>query len=125
MIIKDTKNWWAQAEGLNALLLFSNIFPNEKKYAEHFLKEWNYVKTYILDNENGDWFEGGLDKEPDFKTGPKSHIWKCTYHTSRALMNCITMLSDEGSIPAGSKLLHHKKEMNKFFAHWRFVGKKL
>lgn len=124
-IIKDTKNWWAQAEGLNALLLFSNIFPDEKKYFDYFLKEWNYIKTYVLDNENGDWFEGGLDKEPHFKTGPKSHIWKCTYHTSRALMNCITMLSDEASISATSKLLHHKKEMNRFLEHWRKVGEKI
>ena len=122
-IIKGTKNWWAQAEGLNVLLLFSNIFPNEKKYSEYFFKEWNYIKAYVLDDENGDWFEGGLDKEPHFKTGPKSHIWKCTYHTSRALMNCITMLSDEASIPANSKLLHHKREMNKFLEWWRKVGK--
>jgi mannobiose 2-epimerase len=96
-IIKETKNWWAQAEGLNALLLFSKIFPQEKKYFDYFLKQWEYVKTYILDLENGDWFEGGLDKEPHLKTGPKSHIWKCTYHTSRALMNCITLLCKEDS----------------------------
>ena len=35
-IIKDTKNWWTQAEGLNALLLFSHIFPGEYKYYEYF-----------------------------------------------------------------------------------------
>ncbi|MGA9407504.1 MAG: AGE family epimerase/isomerase [Bacteroidota bacterium] len=97
-IIKETKNWWAQAEGLNALLLFSKIFPQEKKYHDNFLKQWNYVKTYIIDPKNGDWFEGGLDKEPHFETGLKSHIWKCTYHTGRALMNCINLLGDENSV---------------------------
>jgi mannobiose 2-epimerase len=97
-IIKETKNWWAQAEGLNALLLFSKIFPQEKKYFDYFVKQWEYVKTYVLDPENGDWFEGGLDKEPHLKTGPKSHIWKCTYHSSRALMNCLTLLREEDSV---------------------------
>ncbi len=26
-IIKDTKNWWAQSEGLNTLLLMADHFP--------------------------------------------------------------------------------------------------
>jgi mannobiose 2-epimerase len=56
------------------------------------------VKTYIIDSNNGDWFEGGMDKEPHFKTGPKSRIWKCTYHTSRALMNCIDLLSEKNTM---------------------------
>ena len=91
-IIKDTKNWWAQAEGLNALLLFSRIFPQENKYYEYFLRQWNYVKSNIIDSAGGDWYEGGIDKEPHFRKGPKSHMWKCTYHTCRALMNCISLL---------------------------------
>jgi cellobiose epimerase len=96
-IIKNTKNWWAQAEGLNALLLFSKIFPGEQKYYDYFLRQWNYVRTYIIDPVNGDWFEGGLDKEPHFKNGPRGHIWKGTYHTARALMNCIALLKEDGS----------------------------
>ena len=96
-IVDDTKNWWAQAEGLNALLLFSKIFPEEKKYYEYFLRQWKYVKTYILDARNGDWFEGGVDKQPEFQIGPKSHMWKCTYHTCRALMNCFDLLSEVNS----------------------------
>jgi mannobiose 2-epimerase len=91
-IIKDTKNWWAQAEGLNALLLFSRIFPQENKYYEYFLRQWNYVKSNIIDSAGGDWYEGGIDKEPHFRKGPKSQMWKCTYHTCRALMNCISLL---------------------------------
>ena len=91
-IIKETKNWWAQAEGLNALLLFSRIFPQENKYYEYFLRQWNYVKSNIIDSAGGDWYEGGIDKEPHFRKGPKSHMWKCTYHTCRALMNCISLL---------------------------------
>lgn len=109
-IVHPTKNWWAQAEALNALLLFSKIFPGSV-YDDYFLREWDYVSRYIIDWEKGDWFEGGLDKEPHFRNGPKSHIWKCTYHTSRALTNCITMLG--GGTEEG------RKEMTEFIGHWR------
>jgi mannobiose 2-epimerase len=110
-IIKETKNWWAQAEGLNALLLFSKIFPEEPRYFEYFLRQWQYVKTYLIDSEKGDWFEGGLDKEPHYRTSKKSHMWKCTYHTGRALMNCYSMMQDDSA-----------KEINKLILHWRDVA---
>jgi mannobiose 2-epimerase len=108
-IIKETKNWWAQAEGLNALLLFARIFPDDK-YSEYFLRQWNYVKSNIIDATGGDWFEGGLDKEPHFRTGPKSHMWKCTYHTCRALMNCISLLKEDS-----------QSQINRLVAHWHSV----
>ena len=120
-IVKDTKNWWAQAEGLNALLLFSRIFP-QGGYRPYFDKQWEYVKQYILDPNHGDWFEGGIDKEPHFKTGPKSHMWKCTYHTGRALMNCAVMLSE--TIPSGAGEGYTKKhnEFMQFVEHWKKVA---
>jgi mannobiose 2-epimerase len=109
-IIQPTKNWWAQAEALNVLLLFSRIFP-ESAYETYFMREWEYVNKYIIDREKGDWFEGGLDKQPQFRNGPKSHIWKCTYHTTRALTNCITML--------GGGTEKSRMEMEEFVGHWR------
>jgi len=120
-VIKDTKNWWAQAEALNAYLMMSLIFPEEEKYYNTFLKQWEYVNKYIIDHDNGDWFEGGIDKEPQFKTGPKSHMWKCTYHTCRALMNCITMLADEKAMyPVESPgFVSGKKKSDEFIDHWK------
>lgn len=92
-IIKDSKNWWAQAEALNTLLLMSYRFPNDKmKYADKFGKQWQYVQTYLIDHENGDWFEEGLDKEPQRKTALKGHIWKAAYHQYRALSHCLDQL---------------------------------
>ncbi|MCK9280072.1 MAG: AGE family epimerase/isomerase [Melioribacteraceae bacterium] len=105
-IIKDTKTWWQQAEALNALLLFSKIFPNQEKYAELFRKEWEYVKEYLIDHENGDWYWGSLEKEPFYKSEPKGSIWKGTYHTGRSLMNCINMLSEN-------------EESILFIEHWK------
>jgi len=92
-IIKDTKNWWAQAEGLNSLLLMSGIFPNDTmRYYHHFKQLWDYTSLYLIDQEFGDWFEGGLDKQPGVKKSLKGHIWKATYHTFRSLNNCIQTL---------------------------------
>ncbi|HTM93380.1 MAG TPA: AGE family epimerase/isomerase [Flavisolibacter sp.] len=95
-IIKDSKNWWAQAEGLNTLLLMADKFPDDKmRYYDHFKKMWQYIQTYIVDHTYGDWYDEGLDKEPQRKTALKGHIWKATYHQSRALLNCIERLRGE------------------------------
>ncbi len=107
-IVKGTKNWWAQAEALNALLLFSKIFPQEARYSQYFVRQWEYVQSYVIDEQGGDWFEGGLDKEPHFKTGSKKPYV-------------------EMHVPhrPGSYELHHdlegdsNKKINKLIVHWR------
>ncbi len=92
-IILDSKNWWAQAEGLNTLLLMSDHFPNDPmRYYDKFNQLWKYAKTYLIDHTYGDWYEGGIDKEPQRKTGLKGHIWKATYHHFRSLSNCVKRL---------------------------------
>ncbi|MBL7965797.1 MAG: AGE family epimerase/isomerase [Prolixibacteraceae bacterium] len=92
-IIKETKNWWAQAEGLNSLLMMSQLFPDDpRNYRSLFLKEWEYIDQYLIDHEHGDWYPNGIDKEPDDKLAMKAQIWKGNYHTSRALMNCLKRL---------------------------------
>ena len=96
-IIKGSKNWWAQAEGLNTLLLMADHFPNDpKQYFEKFKTMWKYIQTYLIDHEWGDWYEEGLDKSPEKKTALKGHIWKATYHQLRALSNCVQRLRKKG-----------------------------
>lgn len=123
-IIHNTKNWWAQAEGLNVLLIMSKVFPDDV-YQDYFLKQWNYVDNYLLDHEYGDWFEGGLDREPHFRTGPKGHIWKAAYHTGRALMNCIKMLSKDNPdlSPANPGFVKAAASFNEFIDHWKTVAR--
>ena len=92
-IIRDTKNWWAQAEALNTLLMMADRFPKDKmQYFEKFKKLWKYCNTYLIDHEYGDWYQGGLDKEPERKNDLKGHIWKANYHQYRSLSNCIQRL---------------------------------
>ncbi|HTR98110.1 MAG TPA: hypothetical protein VML00_00090, partial [Bacteroidota bacterium] len=104
-------------EALNALLLFARIYPHAP-YLSCFLKQWEYVKRYVLDRDHGDWFEGGIDREPEFRTGPKSHVWKCTYHTTRALMNCIGHFR----APGGAEPDGRTAEIAEFAARWRLVA---
>jgi mannobiose 2-epimerase len=95
-ITRDTKNWWAQAEGMNTLLMMSELYPNDPmNYYEKFLLSWRYIDLYLIDHENGDWFAGGLDKQPDMKQALKGQIWKACYHQYRSMTNCIDMLRSE------------------------------
>ena len=95
-IIADSKNWWAQAEGMNSLLLMSTLYPADSmNYYGHFQKQWNYITTYLIDHEHGDWYDAGLDKSPNRKTALKGQIWKGAYHNFRAMDRCIKMLRED------------------------------
>jgi mannobiose 2-epimerase len=92
-IIRDTKNWWAQAEGLNTLLLMADLFPEDnQRYFEKFRTMWAYIDKNLIDHEHGEWYSGGLDKQPQFKTALKGHIWKAAYHQYRSMENCVKRL---------------------------------
>jgi len=92
-ILLESKNWWAQAEGLNTLLVMADHFPTDTmQYYSRFKELWKYAQTYLIDHVHGDWYEEGLDKEPQRKTALKGHIWKATYHQFRALSNCVKRL---------------------------------
>lgn len=126
-IIKNTKTWWIQAEGLNALLLFSKIFPDEKKYFELFIILWNYIKKYLIDKKYGGWYWASLEKEPFYKNERKANIWKAAYHDGRALINCLLMLSDEsyGIYKTNEHFHNAKNKMQNFISHWKGTAKLL
>jgi len=94
-ILNKSAEWWVQSEGLNALLLMTIIFPDEEKYFPAFLKLWNYVETYVIDKEHGEWYPRGLYYNPEAKNALKASIWKGNYHNGRTLMNCIRMLKGD------------------------------
>lgn len=100
-IIHDVKVWWSEAEAMNSLLLLSKFFPDEDKYHEYFLKQWEYIKTYQIDQIHKGWYEEGLDNSPEQVTAPKASDWKVNYHNFRTLMNCIKMLRGDHELTAG------------------------
>ncbi len=118
-IIRDSKNWWAQAEGLNTLLMMSDYYPADSlHYFDKFVQQWQYVKTYLIDHEHGDWYSGGLDKEPNQKKGTKGNIWKGTYHVLRAFVNCIERLQPDTIPPAAPQQLAIKNTNGNLLLQW-------
>jgi cellobiose epimerase len=100
VVVDDTKNWWAQAEGLNTLLIFGDLYPNDPmRYHQRFLAQWRYITEYLVDHEHGGWYAGGLDKQPSMRRALKGQIWKAAYHDGRALMNVSRRLAQPGGTP--------------------------
>ena len=97
-IINDKKIWWVQAEGLNALLLMSFLFPDETKYYQAFKNQWEYIDKYMIDHKYGGWYSEGLDRSPEYDRRPKGYDWKANYHNFRAMLNCIRMLRGESDL---------------------------
>jgi cellobiose epimerase len=95
-ILRDTKNWWAQAETLNTLLIMSELYPKDPlDYRKRFLDQWKYIKKYLVDWEYGEWYPSSIDKDPDAKLAKKAQIWKGNYHTVRSMINCINRIRKE------------------------------
>ena len=91
-IVNKEKVWWEQAEALNALFLYSRLYPKNQEYKYAAYKMWYYIKNNVIDYEYGDWYWAGLDNSPKMKYYLKASDWKCNYHTSRALINCLELL---------------------------------
>lgn len=89
------KVWWAEAEGLNSLLLMAQLHPEEKQYETLFKKQWEYIDTYLIDHEHGGWYPEGLDTDAEAKKAAKAQIWKVNYHSIRSLINVIAMLKGD------------------------------
>src|SRR5665213_2922395 len=93
-LIKE-KHWWTQAEALiglcNAWELSGNL-----RYRNALLRNWQFIKKYIIDHEKGEWY-WGVDQHHNIMEGQdKMGTWKCPYHNARA---CIQLLKRLTSIP--------------------------
>ncbi len=95
-VVQTTKQWWNQIEALNSFLMMSQIFPHDKhNYYDKFCRQWQYIKEYLIDHKYGGWYWNSIDTDPQARYMPKATIWKCNYHTTRGLINCIRRLESE------------------------------
>lgn len=77
------KHWWPQAE---AMVGFFNAWQlsGDRKYLDHCMRSWKFIKENIRDKENGEWF-WGVGSNGEVMAGyDKAGFWKCPYHNSRA-----------------------------------------
>ena len=94
-ILSKNSQWWIQAEGLHSMLMMAQLFPEETKYRQAFLKTWKYIDRYLIDHRYGGWFIDGLNYDPEVLKANKASIWKGNYHNARALMKCVEMLQGD------------------------------
>jgi mannobiose 2-epimerase len=83
--------WWVQAEALVGFL-YAYTTTGEEHYYRAAENSWQFIKTYQIDQENGEWFWlsklNAQNTEHYYKVG----FWKCPYHNGRAMMEAIRYL---------------------------------
>ena len=86
------KHWWVQAE---ALIGFYNAYQltDDEKYLNLALDSWSFIKKYIIDTKNGEWF-WGIYNDYSLIEKDKAGFWKCPYHNSRACLELIQRITN-------------------------------
>ena len=86
--IDTDRHWWVQAETITGSF-YAWLLSGDKKHLKIAEKCWKYVKKYLLDKTNGEWFwsvrADGTQNRKDDKAG----FWKCPYHNSRMCMEIV------------------------------------
>ena len=91
--VDDDLHWWVQAENVVGWYNLYQHFGDEQALERAFLC-WNYIKTQIIDWDNGEWHwsrhpDGSLNTVDD-----KAGFWKCPYHNSRMCLEIIERTSE-------------------------------
>jgi mannose/cellobiose epimerase-like protein (N-acyl-D-glucosamine 2-epimerase family) len=87
--LKD-KYWRVQGEGLVSLLHLYDL-TKEEVYFQNFSKTLDWIFKYQTDWQHGEWHEQ-ITKNGQ-SIGDKASVWKCPYHSSRAVIQCISILN--------------------------------
>ena len=91
--VDDDLHWWVQAENVVGWYNIWQYFGDEDALERAF-RCWTYIKTQLIDWENGEWFwsrhpDGTLNTVDD-----KAGFWKCPYHNSRMCLEIIERSAD-------------------------------
>ncbi len=86
--VDDDLHWWVQAENVVGWFNIYQYFGDEAAL-DKAERCWNYIKTQLIDYENGEWHwsrhsDGTLNTVDD-----KAGFWKCPYHNSRMCLEII------------------------------------
>ena len=86
--VDDDLHWWVQAENVVG---WFNLYQHfgDTEALDRALRCWKYIKTQIIDWDNGEWHwsrhpDGSLNNVDD-----KAGFWKCPYHNSRMCLEVI------------------------------------
>ena len=87
------RQWWVMCECIIGHYDFYQYF-NDSDALNIVFRCWNYIKQYLIDNEQGEWHwsvtpEGNINLNDD-----KAGFWKCPYHNSRLCLELIERIND-------------------------------
>lgn len=86
--VDDDLHWWVQAENVVGWFNIYQYFGDKDAF-DKAVRCWQYIKTQLIDYENGEWYwsrhpDGTLNTVDD-----KAGFWKCPYHNSRMCLEII------------------------------------
>jgi len=86
------KHWWSQAE---AMVGFYNAYQLccEERWYNKSVASWNFIKSFIKDSVNGEWFWGVNENQEPIDEYCKADAWKSPYHNARACMELIRRMT--------------------------------
>ena len=92
--VDDDLHWWVQAENVVGWFNLWQHFGDEDALGKAE-KCWNYIKTNLIDWDNGEWYwsrhpDGTLNTIDD-----KAGFWKCPYHNSRMCLEIIERTNED------------------------------
>jgi len=81
-------DWWPQAEAVIGLYNAYQLSKNQT-YLQKSISEWNFIKSNIVDKQNGEWFWSVMSDGKKDSKNDKAGFWKCPYHNSRMCLELI------------------------------------
>jgi len=75
-------SWWPQTETVVGCLNAWQI-SGDKKFLYAAVRTWEWIKTYMIDREYGEWYIGVNPDGTPQKNRVKADQWRCPYHNSR------------------------------------------
>jgi len=75
-------SWWPQAETVVGCLNAWQI-SGDRMFLDAAVRTWEWIKTYMIDHEYGEWFIGVTPDGIPQKKRAKADHWRCPYHNSR------------------------------------------
>ena len=93
-IVNVNRVWWVQAETLVGFLNGYEKTPENLKYRDAALAQWEFIKDYVIDKREGsEWYwEVNEDGSP-IEGRPIVEPWKCPYHNGRMCFEALTRIS--------------------------------
>ena len=84
-------SWWVQSETVVGFLNAWHI-SGDKKFLDAAVRSWEWIKTYMIDREHGEWYGNVNAENEPRRNGVKADQWRCPYHNSRMGFEVMTRI---------------------------------